>query len=189
MTYGRPRRSKSGCTWPDARHETRSGIGARRPERANALIVWSSGTCRQPLSAGRSRIQPGPRHRIQPGPGSLENTPAMMPARTVSAAAATGVTMAAMGRRVGSEPVSTTGSAGLRIVATSQTVSVATARPTQMGRWPRCAAALPGHRPQEPTRGDQAPQHVVKAATGRCAARDQIRRKDADQHHSSPDTC
>jgi hypothetical protein len=44
-----------------------------------------------------------------------------------------------MGRRVGSDPVSTTGIVVLRIVATSQTVSVVTARLIQMG----CRDALP----------------------------------------------
>jgi hypothetical protein len=92
----------------------------------------------------------------------------MMPARTVSTAAAIGVTTAAMGRRVGSEPVSTTGNARLRIVATSQTVSVATARPTQMGSreaLPRSLAIA--HR--NPPVATKPHSHVVKAAMGRCS--------------------
>jgi hypothetical protein len=69
-------------------------------------------------------------------------------------------------------------------------VSVATARPTQMG----CRHALPrslaiAHR--NPPVATKPHSHVVKAAMGRCSCSlpGQVRGKDADQHHSSPDTC
>jgi len=71
--------------------------------------------------------------RTQPGSGGVEKTRAEMPARPVSKAAATGATRAAIGIRVGSDPVSNLGSAMPRIVATSQIASVATANPVQMG--------------------------------------------------------
>ena len=92
----------------------------------------------------------------------------MMPAKTVSTAAAMGETMAPIGRRVGSEPVSTTGNAMLRIVATSQTVSVATASPIQMGRRDALPRSLPiAHR--NPPVATRPHSQVVKAATGRCS--------------------
>ena len=69
----------------------------------------------------------------QPARGGRANIPAMMPARPVRTAAAIGVTRAATGSRVGSVPVSTTGNAMLRIVASNQTMSVATVSPIQMG--------------------------------------------------------
>jgi hypothetical protein len=115
----------------------------------------------------------------------------MMPAKQVSTAAAMGVTIAAMGRRVGSEPVSTTGNVMLRMVATSQTVSVATARPIQMGRRDPLPRSLPiAHR--NPPVATKPQSHVPKAATGKVlllAARNHVRGQDADQHHSSPDAC
>jgi hypothetical protein len=110
----------------------------------------------------------------------------MMPANPVSTAAAMGVTMAAMGRRVGSEPVSTTGNVMLRIVASSQTAVVATVSPIQIGRRDALPRNLPiAHR--NPPVATKPHSHVAKAATGRCSARDQVRGKETYQHHRNPD--
>lgn len=111
-----------------------------------------------------------------------------MPATAVSSAAATGATSAAMGTRVGSDPVSSTGNAMLRIVATPQTVTVAAASPIQMG----LRAASPRSLPIAQTNAAVATSPPQPAAEG-ChwemllAARDQIRSEQADQRHRNPD--
>ena len=90
-----------------------------------------------------------------------------MPARAVSTVAATGATIAPMGRRVGSEPVSTTGRAMLAIVATSQTIRVAAVSPVQIA----LRAALPRSLPIPQMNAPVAirPQNQLpRAATGRC---------------------
>jgi hypothetical protein len=100
--------------------------------------------------------------------GPPRNTVATAPASAVSIAAATGAKMAAKGIRVGSVPVSITGSVMARIVATDQFTSVATDNPTQMG----CQLERPRSRfiAKSKTRVPTPPQNqAVNAATGRCS--------------------
>src|SRR6266699_515221 len=91
----------------------------------------------------------------------------MAPDSAVSIAAAAGANKAAKGIRVGSVPVTITGSVMARIVATAHIPSVATGKPIQRG----CRLARPRSRPiaHSKTRVPITPQiQAVNAATGRC---------------------
>jgi DNA-binding CsgD family transcriptional regulator len=108
-----------------------------------------------------------PRGRGYPLPGPPRNTLATAPASAVSSAAAGGANKAAKGIRVGSVPVTITGSVMARMVASAQIPSVATDSPIQMG----CHLELPRSRPivHSTTRVPIPPQnHEPNAATGRC---------------------
>ena len=137
--------------------------GSPRTSRMSSPTSWSGARG----SSASSVVSSDTRYRYWP-PGPARNTWATVPASAVNMAAATGATMAATGIRVGSVPVSITGSAMARIVATVQITSVATDSPTQMGcqlRRPR-SRAIANRKITVPT----PPQNqAVIAATGRCS--------------------
>jgi hypothetical protein len=114
---------------------------------------------------------------------------ATAPASAVSIAAATGANKAAKGIRVGSVPVTITGSVMARIVATAQIPSVATDNPTPMGC--QLAAPQPAHRPQQHQGADPAPKPGRERGHRKMfllRAGDQIGRQQADQQHRDPDS-
>jgi hypothetical protein len=100
--------------------------------------------------------------------GGLANTLAVIPARMVSIAAATGATNAPIGMRVGSEPVSATGSVMLRIAATSQIATVVTDNPIQTGIREALPRSLPIIHKTAPM-ATRPHSQVPNAATGMCS--------------------
>src|SRR5829696_972848 len=151
-------RSRRRSGWPS---RSRACFGDLTPEPVSQLqpaAYWPDATLPARWCA---------RDRPQSGSGGLDRTPAAMPPRAVRRAAATGETMAPMGSRVGSDPVTYTGRAMLSTVAIPQITVVATARLIQNG----CRTALPRSLPIPQKNAPVAtrPQNQApKAPTGRC---------------------
>jgi hypothetical protein len=160
----RVRRIATAGTSPVHRKRCKRSPGGRQHEQPKA---HSGDEALIPADAGQTPCWRWWCDRPQSSSGGLDKTPAAMPASAVSSAAATGETMAPMGRRVGSDPVTYTGSAMLSTVAIPQTATVAAARPIQKG-WrdtlPRSLPIAHTNAPVPARPQNQAP----KAATGRC---------------------